>query len=175
MTSGAGESTQTSGPPRILIVDDEPLLGEALVRLLTRSGYDAHVAFTAEHAEFVASGKPFDCAIIDVVLGPDDGVELACELLRNGRVRKVVFYTGLLDDDTLDRATRVGVCVDKAACYDELASAVEAAIGDATTEAPARQHPLPPPSPASGARTSSPSASATRSGSSRRGPRRSPA
>jgi DNA-binding response OmpR family regulator len=112
----------------VLVVDDEPLLGDALGRLLIRSGYDAQVTFTAEHAEFVASGQTFDCAIIDVYLGEADGVELACRLLRAGRIKKVVFYTGLIEDDTLRRALDVGVCVEKAARFEELRWAVEEAV-----------------------------------------------
>jgi DNA-binding response OmpR family regulator len=132
MTSGAGEITRT-GAQRVLIVDDEPLLGDALGRLLIRSGYDTLVAFTAEHAEFVASGQTFDCAIIDVELGEDDGIELACRLLRAERIKKVVFYSGLLEDETLRRALGVGACVEKAARFEELAWAVEAAVdGEAT-------------------------------------------
>jgi DNA-binding response OmpR family regulator len=129
MTSGAGEPVRTSAVQRVLVVDDEPLLGDALGRLLVRSGYDAQVTFTAEHAEFVASGQTFDCAIIDVHLGEDDGVELACRLLRAGRIRKVVFYTGLVEDEALRRALDIGVCVEKAARFEELCWAVE---GDGT-------------------------------------------
>jgi DNA-binding response OmpR family regulator len=122
---------RTGAAQRVLVVDDEPLLGDALGRLLIRSGYDAQVTFTAEHAEFVASGQTFDCAIIDVYLGEDDGVELACRLLRAQRVKKVVFYTGFVEDDTLRRALDVGVCVEKAARFEELCWAVEEAVGGA--------------------------------------------
>jgi DNA-binding response OmpR family regulator len=119
---------RTGATQTVLVVDDEPLLGDALGRLLIRSGYDAQVTFTAEHAEFVASGQTFDCAIIDVYLGEADGVELACRLLRAGRIKKVVFYTGLIEDDTLRRALDVGVCVEKAARFEELRWAVEEAV-----------------------------------------------
>jgi DNA-binding response OmpR family regulator len=113
---------------RILVVDGEPLLGEALCRLFLRVGYEPQVTFTAEHAEFVASAGRFDCAIIDVHLGDDDGIELARRLVETARVRRVVFYSARLDVAVIDRASSVGAWVHKAARFEELAAAVELAL-----------------------------------------------
>lgn len=127
MTLGKCPTGQGTGQ-RVLVVDDEPLLGEAIGRLLVLTGYTADVALTAHHAEFLASTRIFDCAIIDVSLGNEDGITLACRLLATRRVKRVVFYTGAMEEDTMRRALSVGIHVDKGGRFEELALAVEAAM-----------------------------------------------
>jgi DNA-binding response OmpR family regulator len=112
----------------VLVVEDEPLLGDALGRLLIQHGYDAAVALTAGQAVFLAMTRPFDCAIIDIALGETDGVDLARRLLGSARVGNVVFYTGIVEDETLRRALPLGACVEKASLFEDLASAVKAAV-----------------------------------------------
>ena len=84
-----------AAPYKILIVEDEPLITEALSDLLTDSGYEVVSGATeAERAFVLAEETRPDVVILDVKLAGDlDGVTLALELSRRYRVT-VVFITG---------------------------------------------------------------------------------
>jgi len=126
MTSRVGTEGKPAGPLSMLVVEDDPFLAEALARLFCRRGYVVRVTFTAAQADREAQAQPFDCAIVDVVLGDDeDGITLAARLLSAQRIRGAVFYSGVLDGELRRRAANLGVLVDKAARFEELASAVQ--------------------------------------------------
>jgi DNA-binding response OmpR family regulator len=127
MTSRVGTGQQRVGPLNMLVVEDDPFLAEAIARLFCRRGYAVRVTFSAAQAHLEAEAQPFDCAIVDVVLGDDDGISLASHLLSASRIRGAVFYSGVLQGETRRRAANLGVLVDKAARFEELAQAVEEA------------------------------------------------
>jgi DNA-binding response OmpR family regulator len=128
-SAGSGESWASArrlvGPLSMLVVEDDPFLAEAIARLFCRRGYVVRVTFSAEQAHREAEAQPFDCAIVDIVLGDDDGIHLASQLLDSKRIRGAVFYSGALHGEARRRAAHLGVIVDKAARFEELAHAVE--------------------------------------------------
>ena len=66
---------------RILVVDDEPLVGETLALIFRRHELDAAVALSAEEAfKIIATWEP-DVAFLDVMLPGMNGIEFG-ELLR---------------------------------------------------------------------------------------------
>jgi DNA-binding NarL/FixJ family response regulator len=67
---------------------------------------------------------PFDCAIVDIELGSADGIALAQRLMRAGKVRRVVFYTGSTDCGALRRASELGPVVLKDELLAELTLAL---------------------------------------------------
>src|SRR5262245_17089206 len=62
--------------PRILIVDDEPILRATLQEFLEHEGFDAVPAASGEEAIARASATDFDVAICDVQMPGMDGLEL---------------------------------------------------------------------------------------------------
>lgn len=80
---------------RVLVVDDEPQILQALRRLLESAGYQASVAATIDEARQAMDASRFDVAIVDVgmpsVSGPELGVELA------GAGTQVVYMSGYPD------------------------------------------------------------------------------
>jgi two-component system KDP operon response regulator KdpE len=66
--------------PRVLVVDDEPQIVRALKVVLREAGFQAVPAETAGQALDVASVRPPDAAIIDLVLPDFDGIELTRRL-----------------------------------------------------------------------------------------------
>ena len=121
----------SSGPPSILVVEDDPLLAEALGRLFCRRGCTVRVTFTAAQAEREATARQFDCAILDVQLGDGDGINLASRLLCGKRIGGAVFYSGVLDGETRRRAANLGAVVDKTARVEKIARAVEECLARA--------------------------------------------
>ncbi|WP_405737001.1 response regulator transcription factor [Streptomyces sp. NBC_01537] len=84
MTMTMTEPTTTpgaSGAPRILVVDDERAIRDALHMILSRRGYEVLLACDGEEAlEMVESARP-DLVILDVLLPFMDGLT-ACRRLR---------------------------------------------------------------------------------------------
>jgi two-component system response regulator MprA len=71
----------SSGAPRILVVDDERAIRDALHMILSRRGYEVLLAGDGEEAlEMVESARP-DLVILDVLLPYMDGLT-ACRRLR---------------------------------------------------------------------------------------------
>ena len=66
--------------PRVLVVDDEPQIVRALKVVLREAGFQAVPAETAAEALDLASVRPPEAAIIDLVLPDLDGVELTRRL-----------------------------------------------------------------------------------------------
>jgi two-component system, OmpR family, KDP operon response regulator KdpE len=65
---------------RVLVVDDEPQILRALKVVLRESGFEAVPAETASQALDLASVRPPEAAIIDLVLPDGDGVEVTRRL-----------------------------------------------------------------------------------------------
>lgn len=96
----AGAST-----PRILVVEDEPIVRMDMEHRLGRLGYA--IAATTERGEeavaLVGSLRP-DLVLMDIMLaGGMDGIQAATEIAANGGV-PVIYLTAYTDEETLQRA-----------------------------------------------------------------------
>jgi DNA-binding NtrC family response regulator len=94
-------------PVRILIVEDERIIGFDLRRRLARMGYTM-VAVTASGEEAIAYAHQLrpDLVLIDVQLhGPMDGVEAAQQIWTQAEI-PVVFMSGYTTVETLARVWR---------------------------------------------------------------------
>lgn len=63
--------------PRILIVDDEPLVLEMFETMLRDAGYQTTTASSAAQAQKCLTRESFDLIVVDVWLEDDDGFVLA--------------------------------------------------------------------------------------------------
>jgi DNA-binding response OmpR family regulator len=61
---------------RILVVDDESLVREALQRVLASDAYTVDIAPGGETALTEMRARPYDLAVVDVIMPGMDGVEL---------------------------------------------------------------------------------------------------
>jgi two-component system, cell cycle sensor histidine kinase and response regulator CckA len=84
-------------------VDDEPILRNIAIKILTRSGYTAIGAGNAEEAMhiFDARAGDFDLLLTDVVMPGLSGPELAAALLAKRPSLKVIYASGYTDDTVL--------------------------------------------------------------------------
>ena len=78
---------------RVLIVEDERKLAEAIARLLTQEGYEADIAGTTFVAIDAAMSNAYDCLLVDVMLPDGDGIQLVNELRRVECVTPVLMLT----------------------------------------------------------------------------------
>jgi len=69
---------------RILVVEDEVKLAEALRRGLAADQYAVTVAHTGEDGFYLANEETFDLAILDIMLPGRDGLEILAALRRHG-------------------------------------------------------------------------------------------
>ncbi len=89
---------------RILVIEDEPVLGLLCKRVLTASGFDVDVVDNGLDAKRVAEEKAYALCISDVRLPGMTGIELYQHWKRtkNPITEKLVFITG----DTMNNYVR---------------------------------------------------------------------
>ncbi|VVP78873.1 Aerobic respiration control protein ArcA [Pseudomonas fluorescens] len=86
--------------PRVLIVDDDPLIRDLLHAYLSQEGYEVHCAATAELAETFLASQSVDLVMLDIRLPGKDGLTLTRELRVRSEVG-IILITGR--NDEIDR------------------------------------------------------------------------
>lgn len=85
--------TATGITPRVLLVEDEESLVLTLSDRLVAEGYQVEARGDGESALALASEKPFDVAILDVMLPGMDGLAVCRELRQRGLSLPVLMLT----------------------------------------------------------------------------------
>jgi two-component system, OmpR family, response regulator ResD len=75
---------------RVLVVDDEPTIGEVVSRYLVRAGYDTSVAECGEDALRSAAGQRPDVVVLDLMLPDLDGLEVMRRLRQESHRRTAI-------------------------------------------------------------------------------------
>ncbi len=84
---------------RILVVEDEAKVAQALSDGLTAERYDVRVAPTGEEAFFLVNAESFDLVLLDLQLPLRDGLEILSALRKRGVQTPVLILTAR---DTVD-------------------------------------------------------------------------
>ncbi|MDE0927914.1 MAG: response regulator transcription factor [Acidimicrobiales bacterium] len=118
---------------RILVVDDEVDLVEAVARGLRRQGYAVDVAFGGEEALEKASYTPYDLVCLDLTMPDIDGLEVCVALRENPPEDLVPRILMLTARDTIeDRIAGLDVGADdylvKPFAFEELAARVRSLL-----------------------------------------------
>jgi two-component system, OmpR family, response regulator len=88
---------------RLLVVDDEPFLRDAVTASLRFLGFDVTSAENGTGALKLARERPFDLVVLDVMLPDTDGFEVVRRLRRDGLQVPVIFLTAR--DTQADKVT----------------------------------------------------------------------
>src|SRR5690349_2517424 len=100
-----GDTPDETRPIRLLIVEDDVLLASSLHELLSDSGFEiVGIAGSAPTALSLAGERRPQLTLIDIgLVGPMDGIELACELRQEYQI-PAIFLSGLADPEAKQRA-----------------------------------------------------------------------
>jgi two-component system response regulator GlrR len=94
----------------ILVVDDEENFLALLRWFLTNRGYEVQTALDGEEAVRLIQSKAFDLALVDVRMGPVDGLTLLAELRQRLPSTKVVMMTAFPTVVTIKKSFERGAC-----------------------------------------------------------------
>jgi len=91
---GAGShGTRPHQNVRVLIVEDDPLLGEGIAEGLKLQGWAVDWFRTAAHAAAAQASTPYDAVVLDLGLPDGDGIELLRRWRRNQQHLPVLILT----------------------------------------------------------------------------------
>jgi len=121
---------------RILIVEDEEKMAEALRAGLEADQFSVSVAHTGEDAFFLASTEPFDLMILDLMLPGRDGMEVLAALRQKNVSVPVLILTSR--DTVRDRVRGLDAGADdylvKPFAFSELLARIRALLRRGRTE-----------------------------------------
>jgi len=129
----AASDAQFSQPRRVLVVDDDPLVGQAIARLLG----PVHVTFAQSPAGAMGrihAGGVFSAIVCDLFMPGMSGVEFFQEISRAfpGLERRIVFLTGYRGSEEvsafLDRIPNL--CLEKPPKAEALRNAIASTPAD---------------------------------------------
>jgi DNA-binding response OmpR family regulator len=95
---------------RILVVEDDSLVADAIRRALVEAGFSVEPFRKAEAAEAALRAEAFDLAIIDIGLPGMDGFELVRRVRRSGLAVPILMLTAR--DEIRDRVTALDLGAD---------------------------------------------------------------
>jgi CheY-like chemotaxis protein len=132
-------SHEAQNVPSILVVDDEPIVRGAVIRILSGWGFRVHEAETAEEAMTVLTsfaGERPQLVIIDIILPGDNGVELARQIREEFPSQRVLFMSAYPQDVLWAEGLRdtTEVFMSKPFTSEELIRKVEAALTRSAVE-----------------------------------------
>jgi two-component system, OmpR family, response regulator ResD len=78
--------------PTVLVVDDEPIVRDVVVRYLRRDGYETREAATGDEARRILEAESPELVVLDVMLPGTDGLEL-CRWIRSRSELPVIMLT----------------------------------------------------------------------------------
>ncbi len=94
--------------PRILVVDDEPIIADNLRLTLEREGYDVETALSTVTAMLRMEEREFSLALVDLVLPDGDGLHLLRMLKSKDSSLEVIIMTGHSSISKAVEATKQG-------------------------------------------------------------------
>lgn len=118
--------------PTILLVEDDELVRDLMVRILVREGYLVETAATGREAmrALQAPLAPIDVVLLDVHLPDVSGIDLTARMRQDHPYLPVIVCTGQAEPEEVAQLLKLGVrrYFSKPISMDELLATVEAAL-----------------------------------------------
>jgi putative two-component system response regulator len=120
----------TGGGARILVVDDERAIREALARYLERSGYVVRTAASVPAALSAVRGDPFQAVVVDLLLPGGSGLDVLTKVRERCPETRLILMSGNADVDDAAAAVAHGIdaLVNKPFDLSEMAAEVDDAV-----------------------------------------------
>ena len=106
---GNGSGLRVRG--RVLVVDDEPTIGDVVTRYLRRAGYETALAATGKDALASAASERPDVVVLDLMLPDLDGLEVMRRLRNRERERTAIILLTARGEES-DRVTGLSLGAD---------------------------------------------------------------
>ncbi len=96
---------------KVLIVDDEPTLGDILAAKLNEAGFEAILARDGNQGLEMALAQKPDLILLDIVMPKMDGITMLRELRQNewGKTAAVIMLSNLNTAEAVERSLAEGV------------------------------------------------------------------
>ncbi len=104
MSMALSAARGASRRPRVLIVDDDPLIRDLVRAVLEDASYDLDEASSGEEALRVASRRPPDVVLLDVMMPGLDGFQVAERMKKDDRLHDAVVVMLTAKNAPEDRA-----------------------------------------------------------------------
>lgn len=96
---------------RILVVDDDPGIGQMLAKALARHGYQVDATTSAEEAMQRTEVVSYDAALVDLVMPGQDGADLSDTLRRRFPGLPIGLLTGYGHSPLIPASEKSGMAV----------------------------------------------------------------
>lgn len=96
---------------RILVVDDDPGIGQMLAKALARHGFQVDATTSAEEALQRTDTASYDAALVDLVMPGRDGADLAGTLRRRFPGLPIGLLTGYAHSPLIPASEKSGMAV----------------------------------------------------------------
>ena len=118
------------GNPRILVVDDEPIVCESCKRILGEEGYEVDIALSGQEAFEKMKRDTYDVVLTDLKMPGIDGMEVLRTLRKDYPETMVIMITGFSTVETAVEAMKLGAFdyIPKPFTPDEVSIVVKKAI-----------------------------------------------
>ena len=123
---------------RVLVVDDDPVFAQTLVRSLHRRGHKAEIAADGAAALQAVGETSFDAVILDLRLATESGLHLITPMKAARPDLRILLLTGYASIATAVEAIKLGAThyLGKPAGVEEILAALGRAEGDADAALP---------------------------------------
>lgn len=93
---------------RILVVDDEPEVGNMLTKFLSKKGHDVYTALNGEEALEVVKKERPHIVLLDIIMPKMDGIECLKQIRELDKEVGVIMITAVKQEDVGKHAMKLG-------------------------------------------------------------------
>ena len=80
--------------PRILVIDDDEIMNEMIVQLLSDAGYDVEGARDGDLGLKILEAKSFDLIVSDIVMPEKEGIETILTIRKHNKTVPIIAISG---------------------------------------------------------------------------------
>jgi DNA-binding NtrC family response regulator len=102
------ENSETK-PRRLLVIDDETIVGKRLHQVFGKMGFTVEVFDSAAPAMEAADTHPFDIVVTDLKMEGMDGIDVLTHVRQGNPSTRVIIITGYAQPETEAEAFKLGV------------------------------------------------------------------